>query len=98
MSLINVSSTKIYCDLNVWLFEKDKILLRKKAIIETDNDELKNIAQVEHSRHRAIHNFAMNTISAIATYCFFPKKPMVNLERIPDNQLCLFWLFSSNSR
>lgn len=69
---------------------QDKILLRKRAIIETVNDELKNIAQVEHSRHRAFHNFVMNTIAAIAAYCFFPKKPMVNIVRIPDNQLCLF--------
>lgn len=32
----------------------DRLLLRKRAIIETINDELKNIAQVEHSRHREI--------------------------------------------
>ena len=31
----------------------DKLLLRKRVIIETVNDELKNIAQVEHSRHRS---------------------------------------------
>ena len=68
----------------------DKILLRKRAIIETVNDELKNIAQIEHSRHRSFHNFVMNTISGIAAYCFFPKKPMVNLERSFDNQLAIF--------
>lgn len=37
----------------------DRLLLRKRAIIETVNDELKNIAQVEHSRHR---NFDENVI------------------------------------
>ena len=31
---------------------KDKILLRKRSIIETANDQLKNISQIEHSRHR----------------------------------------------
>ena len=36
---------------------KDKILLRKRSVIETVNDELKNICQVEHSRHRSINNF-----------------------------------------
>lgn len=35
----------------------DKILLRKRALIETVNDELKNIAQIEHSRHRSFSNF-----------------------------------------
>ena len=35
----------------------DKILLRKRALIETVNDELKNIAQIEHSRHRSFNNF-----------------------------------------
>jgi hypothetical protein len=35
----------------------DKILLRKRSVIETVNDELKNICQVEHSRHRSFGNF-----------------------------------------
>ncbi len=38
----------------------DKILLRKKSVIETVNDELKNICQIEHTRHRSIDNFATN--------------------------------------
>ena len=38
----------------------DRLLLRKRAIIETVNDELKNIAQVEHSRHRGFDNFIVN--------------------------------------
>ena len=44
----------------------DKLLLRKRAIIETVNDELKNIAQVEHSRHRSVENFVVNTLAALA--------------------------------
>ena len=40
----------------------DKLLLRKRAIIETINDELKNIAQVEHSRHRCFDNFIVNLL------------------------------------
>ena len=39
----------------------DKILLRKRSVIETINDELKNVAQLVHSRHRSVFNFAMNT-------------------------------------
>ena len=30
----------------------DKILLRKRSVIETINDELKNVAQLVHSSHR----------------------------------------------
>ena len=53
----------------------DKLYLRKQAIIETVNDELKNIAQVEYSRHRIFDNYIVNLLGAIATYCYFPKKP-----------------------
>lgn len=68
----------------------DRILLRKRAIIETINDELKNIAQIEHTRHRSFPNFIANLIGGIAAYCFFPKKPTINLERVYDKQLTLF--------
>lgn len=40
----------------------DKILLRKRALIETVNDELKNIAQIEHLRHRSFNNFIANSL------------------------------------
>lgn len=68
----------------------DKVLLRKRAIIETINDELKNIAQVEHSRHRSFENYIVNMLGAIASYCFFPKKPCINIVKVTDNQLTLF--------
>ena len=68
----------------------DRLLLRKRAIIETVNDELKNIAQVEYSRHRSFDNFIVNLLGAISTYCFFPKKPCICVERTVDNQLTLF--------
>ncbi len=53
----------------------DKILLRKRSIIETVNDELKNICQVEHSRHRSVGNFLTNLIAGSVAYHFLPKKP-----------------------
>jgi len=56
---------------------KDKILLRKRSVIETINDELKNICQVEHSRHRAFANFLTNTISGLIAYSFFDKKTAI---------------------
>ena len=61
-----------------------------KAIIETINDELKNIAQVEHSRQRCFENFVVNMLGALAAYCFFPKKPSIACERAIDTQLTLF--------
>ena len=53
----------------------DKILLRKRALIETVNDELKNITQMEHSRHRSFNNFIANSLSAIVAYCFLKRSP-----------------------
>ena len=67
-----------------------KLLLRKRAIIGTINDELKNIAQVEHSRHRTFDNFIVNLLGALAVYRCFPKKPYINVSRTIDTQLTLF--------
>lgn len=65
---------------NVNLSQSDKILLRKRAIIESVNDELKNICKIQHTRHRSVGNFLINLISALAAYCYFPKKPSLNIE------------------
>ncbi|AMS28181.1 transposase [Bacteroidetes bacterium UKL13-3] len=59
------------------LSNEEKLLLRKRSVIETVNDELKNICQVEHTRHRSISGFLLNIMSAIAAYSFFPKKPSI---------------------
>ena len=53
----------------------DKILLRKRAIIETVNDFLKNICQIEHTRHRSPVNFVVNLVAGLVAYSFLPKKP-----------------------
>ena len=60
----------------------DKILLRKRYIIETINDQLKNICQIEHTRHRSFNNFVSNIISGLIAYNLLPKKPSLNLEII----------------
>jgi hypothetical protein len=57
----------------------DKLLLRKRALIETVNDQLKNISQIEHTRHRSIWNFMVNILGALVAYCLQPKKPSLNL-------------------
>jgi hypothetical protein len=56
----------------------DKILLRKRAIIETVFDQLKNISQIEHTRHRSFWNFPVNIIAGLTAYCWREKKPMLN--------------------
>jgi len=66
--------------------------IRKRSVIETINDELKNICQVEHTRHRSVHNFIMNIISALAAYSFFEKKPAIRFDRErTTGQLSLFY-------
>lgn len=46
----------------------DKILLRKRAIIETIFDQLKNISQIEHTRHRSFWNVLVNVIAGLTAY------------------------------
>ena len=66
---------------------KDKIILRKRALIETVNDELKNMCQVEHTIHRGFNNFITNLLSGLIAYSFFPKKPSLNIEIIDNKAL-----------
>jgi hypothetical protein len=64
---------------NRFVLLSDKLLLRKRAIIETINDQLKNISQIEHSRHRSPINFLVNLFAGLIAYCHQPKKPSLNL-------------------
>jgi transposase len=63
----------------------DKLLLRKRAIIESVVDQLKNISQIEHTRHRSPINCFINLIAGLIAYCHQPKKPSLNL--FPDGLL-----------
>jgi hypothetical protein len=56
----------------------DKLLLRKRALIESINDQLKNISQLEHTRHRSPINAMVNWISALVAYSYQEKKPSIN--------------------
>jgi hypothetical protein len=56
----------------------DKILLRKRAVIESVNDILKNICRVEHSRHRSVVNFMVNLLAALLAYSFRTHKPSIH--------------------
>jgi hypothetical protein len=61
----------------------DKLLLRKRAIIETINDQLKNISQIEHTRHRSVSGFMLNLVAGLVAYCHQPKKPSLHLRDKP---------------
>ena len=60
----------------------DKLMLRKRAIIETIFDQLKNISQIEHSRHRSPLNFVSNLFSGLIAYSLREKKPVINMENL----------------
>ena len=59
----------------------DKLLLRKRALIETIIDQLKNISQIEHTRHRSPVNFMVNLLCGLIAYCHQPKKPALKNEQ-----------------
>ncbi len=60
----------------------DRILLRRRAIIETVIDQLKNISQIEHSRHRSVTNFFVNVLCGLIAYCRRPAKPSLHLDKV----------------
>jgi hypothetical protein len=60
----------------------DKLLLRKRAVIESVNDILKNQCQIEHTRHRSFANFITNMVSGLIAYSFYPTKPNINIDNL----------------
>ena len=75
---------------------EDKILLRKRALIETVNDELKNIAQIEHSRHRSFNNFIANALRPLLPIVFLKRSlPLMSILSRTGN-LCCFKLFRTH--
>ncbi|MGB3024172.1 MAG: IS982 family transposase [Candidatus Saccharimonadales bacterium] len=61
---------------------QDKLMLRKRFIIETVNDHLKNNEQIEHSRHRSFANFSANLLAGLIAYQLQPKKPSIRVPRM----------------
>ena len=71
--------------------QDDALFLRKRSIVETIIDQLKNISQIEHSRHRSPQNFLrtgpvgavlfkmVNLICGLIAYCHQPKKPALTI-------------------
>jgi transposase len=71
---------------NKWMPILDKLLLRKRALIECVNDQWKNSSQIEHTRHRSAANGIVNMLAAVVAYTFQPKKPALDLSTTTDNQ------------
>ena len=67
----------------------DKLLLRKRSIIETVNDQLKNMCDIEHTRHRSHINFMVNMVAGLIRYTYFEKKPSINFAQNDRNLLLL---------
>lgn len=59
--------------------EEEKLGLRKRSIIETINDQLKNISNIEHTRHRSPTNFMINLLAGLSAYMLKPVKPSITL-------------------
>lgn len=57
----------------------DQAVLRRRSLIETVFDQLKNLCQIEHTRHRSPINFAVNLLAGIVAYCLMPNKPRLPL-------------------
>jgi hypothetical protein len=70
----------------------NSIMLLKRCVIETVNEQLKNICYVEHPPHRSVHNFIMNLIAALGAYSLFDKRPAIKVEwQHSSGQLELFY-------
>ena len=61
----------------------DKLLLRKRSLIETIHDQLKNISQSEHTLHRSVTGFMVNLVAGLVAYSHRPTKPSLGLRRAP---------------
>ena len=76
--------TKVYNPLrknmqNHLVVLEDKLLTRKRFVIETIFDQLTNISQIEHTRHRSTSNFIVNLIAGLIAYTWQAKKPSLHL-------------------
>lgn len=65
----------------------DQLLLRKRGLIECVGDQLKNLCQIEHTRHRSVANAYVNIVAALVAYSFRPNKPSLGLTQEQVHQL-----------
>jgi hypothetical protein len=89
IKLVTNMRANMKCRLMQW---QEKILLRKRSLIETVNDTLKNVCQIEHSRHRSPINFLAHLVAGLVAYTRLPKKPSLKIKYDccrPGEMLCL---------
>ena len=79
IKLVTNTRANMKCRLMQW---QEKILLRNRSLIKTVNDTLKNVCQIEHSRHRSPINFLAHLIAGLIAYTRLPKKPSLKLDDI----------------
>ena len=63
----------------------DKLILRKRSMIESINNQIKNVFQIEHTRHRSVVNGFSNIIAALIAFTHHDKKPKLNIDSIIDS-------------
>jgi hypothetical protein len=67
----------------------DRAMLSKGFIIETINDQLKNISFIEHSRHRSMNGFMLNLLAGLVAYCLKENKPSLNITDVERNSMVI---------
>jgi hypothetical protein len=67
----------------------DRAMLSRRYIIETINDQLKNISYIEHSRHRSMNGFMLNLLAGLVAYCLKENKPSLNLTDVERNSMVI---------
>lgn len=65
----------------------EKYLLQRRSLIETVNDQLKNLCQIEHTRHRSLMGFLVNLTAGLIAYCLSPDKPKLNIKQLGLSKL-----------
>lgn len=60
---------------NKFIRLKDKILLKRRSLIETVIDLLKNWMNLWHTRHRSVDNAFNNMLACLTAYSFVDEKP-----------------------
>lgn len=70
--------TKLRTNMKNKLVEMNhKLLLRKRGVIESVNDILKTVCNIDHSRHRSPLNMLVNTYAALIAYSTMERKPSI---------------------
>ena len=59
----------------------DKLLLRKRTLLESVGEQLKHVCQIAHTRHRSVYNAFVHASAALVAYTWQEHKPSLHLTR-----------------